>query len=191
MIVRLKRYCDQKITSARHWLKAMRLSPRFRSCPHSVIFEKIGLLLGTKHICIGENTKFHDYIFLTVWGEPAADVVISIGSGCNFGAFNHITAINRVVIGDNCLTGKWVTISDNNHGSTDRSDLELPPLRRKVVSKGPVIIGRNVWIGEKATILGGVTIGDGAVIGANSVVTKDVPPYSVVAGMPAIVVKQA
>lgn len=169
----------------------MRLSPRFRRCPYSVIFEKIGLLLGTKYITIGESTKFHDYIYLTVWGVPTADVVISIGSGCNFGAFNHITAINHVEIGDNCLTGKWVTISDNNHGTTDRCDLELPPLLRKVTSKGPVVIGRNVWIGEKATILAGVTIGDGAVIAANSVVTKDVPPYSVVAGMPAKIVKQA
>ena len=190
MIKRLKAYCERKVTSAKYRLRAMRLSPRFYSCPHSVIFENTGLLLGTKHISIGENTKFHDYLYLTVWGEPSADVVISIGNGCNFGAFNHITAINRIDIGDNCLTGKWVTISDNDHGTTDRSDLELPPLRRKVFSKGPVIIGRNVWIGEKATILGGVTIGDGAVIGANSVVTKDVPPYSVVAGMPAKVIKQ-
>ena len=191
MIARLKRYCERRITEAHFRLRAMRLSPRFRRCPYSVIFEKIGLLLGTKYITIGESTKFHDYIYLTVWGVPTADVVISIGSGCNFGAFNHITAINHLEIGDNCLTGKWVTISDNNHGTTDRCDLELPPLLRKVTSKGPVVIGRNVWIGEKATILAGVTIGDGAVIAANSVVTKDVPPYSVVAGMPAKVVKQA
>lgn len=58
------------------------------------------------------------------------------------------------------------------------------------MSKGPVIIGQNVWVGDKATILPGVTIGDGAVIGANSVVTKDVPPYSIVGGNPAKVLKQ-
>ena len=62
---------------------------------------------------------------------------------------------------------------------------------RLVVSKGSVIIGNNVWIGDKATILPNVTIADGAVIAANSVVTKDVPAYSVVAGNPAKVVKQA
>ena len=62
---------------------------------------------------------------------------------------------------------------------------------RSVMSKGPVIIGNDVWIGDKATILPGVTIGDGAVIAANAVVTKDVPAYSVVAGNPAKIVKQA
>ena len=61
---------------------------------------------------------------------------------------------------------------------------------RFVTSKGPVIIGNNVWIGDKATVLPNVTIGDGAVIAANAVVTKDVPPYSIVAGNPAKVIKQ-
>ena len=59
-----------------------------------------------------------------------------------------------------------------------------------MTSKGPVIIGDNVWIGDKATILGGVTIGESVIIAANSVVTKDVPPYSVVAGIPAKVIKK-
>ena len=59
-----------------------------------------------------------------------------------------------------------------------------------IVSKGPVVIGDNVWIGDKVTVLPGVTIGDGAVIAANAVVTKDVPAYSVVAGNPAKIIKQ-
>lgn len=59
-----------------------------------------------------------------------------------------------------------------------------------MVSKGPVIIGKNVWIGDKATILPGVTIGEGAVIAANSVVSKNVPPFSVVGGIPARIIKQ-
>ena len=87
------------------------------------------------------------------------------------------------------MTGKWVTISDNNHGTTDFDTLHEAPAIRKLYTKGPVIIGNNVWIGDKATILGGVTIGDGAVIAANSVVTKDVPAYSVVGGNPARVIK--
>lgn len=83
------------------------------------------------------------------------------------------------------MTGKWVTISDNNHGLTDSKSLQIPPLKRTVVSKGPVIIKENVWIGDKATVLAGVTIGQGAIVAANAVVTKDVPPYSIVAGAPA------
>ena len=60
---------------------------------------------------------------------------------------------------------------------------------RPTTSKGRVVIGNNVWIGDKATILPGVTIGDGAIIAANAVVTKDVPQYSVVGGNPAKVIK--
>ena len=63
------------------------------------------------------------------------------------------------------------------------------PLKRPIVSKGPVRIGDNVWIGDKATILPNVSIGNGAIIAANAVVTKDVPPYSVAAGNPAKIIK--
>lgn len=114
---------------------------------------------------------------------------LKIGSHCSFGAFNHITCANKVIIGDYCLTGKWVTITDNSHGETDYDSLCMPPGKRPVTSKGPVIIGTNVWIGDKATILPGVTIGDGVVVAANAVVTKDVPAYSVVGGNPARILK--
>ena len=80
------------------------------------------------------------------------------------------------------MTGKRVTISDNNHGNSDKETLEQAPRLREIVSKGPVRIGNNVWIGENSVILSGVTIGDGAIIAAGSIVTKDVPPYAVVVG---------
>jgi acetyltransferase-like isoleucine patch superfamily enzyme len=66
----------------------------------------------------------------------------------------------------------------------------MHPFRRPLVSKGPVLIGDCVWIGDKATILPGVTIGKGSVIGANAVVTKDVPDYCMAAGNPAVVLKK-
>ena len=69
-----------------HWLSTL-----FLKCPRSVYFEKIGLLRATDHISIGDHCRFHDYIYLTVWGENKQDVVISIGKNCNFGAFNNIT----------------------------------------------------------------------------------------------------
>ena len=116
--------------------------------------------------------------------------LLTIGSNCSFGAYNHITCANRVNIGDSLLTGKWVTITDNSHGETDRATLEMRPQKRPITSKGTVTIGNNIWIGDKATILPGVTIGDGAVIAANAVVTKDVPAYSVVGENPAKIIKQ-
>lgn len=66
----------------------------------------------------------------------------------------------------------------------------IPPKNRIIVSKGPVIIEDNVWIGDKATILPNVRIGFGSIIAANSVVTRDIPPFSIVAGAPARVVKR-
>lgn len=155
-----------------------------------VFFGRIGQLSGAECISIGKNTVFNDGIFLTAWKKHGFPV-LNIGEHCSFGTNNHITCISRITIGNYCLTGKNVTITDNSHGETSVDNLTIPPCKRKVVSKGPVIIGNNVWIGDKATILPNVTIGDGAVIAANSVVTKDVPPLSVVAGNPAKVIKQA
>jgi len=151
---------------------------------------------GGKYITIGNGTEFSDFLYLTAWDSFGATEWkgyipnISIGRDCRFGAFNHITCINKISIGDNCLTGKWVTITDNSHGNTDNNILSLAPINRPLVSKGSVIIGNNVWIGDKATILPNVTIGDGAVIGANAVVTKDVPAYCVVGGNPAKIINK-
>ena len=185
----LKDFLKWKLSSIHsYWI-----SNAFKSCPMSVRFAKIGYLHDPEYISIGEMCIFGDFLFLTAWRKFNEEIfapVLTIGKSCNFGAFNHITCINRVEIGDNCLTGKWVTISDNNHGTTDLDSLQKEPIKRPLSSKGPIIIGKNVWIGDKATILGGVTIGDGAVIAANSVVTKDVPAYSVVGGNPAKIIKK-
>lgn len=118
------------------------------------------------------------------------DASLEIGDGFNIGEYTHITAMGHMRIGKNLLTGRWVTITDNGHGSTDEITSDVPPIERKLFCKGSVTIGDNVWIGDKATILPGVTIGNGAVIAANSVVTKDVPPYCVVVGNPAKIIRQ-
>lgn len=152
-------------------------------------------------ISIGHGTIFDDHLFLTAWenyhciidGEKIIQhhtPSLTIGEGCCFGAFNHLTCINKIDIGNNLLTGKWITITDNSHGNTNEETLLIDPIKRPLFSKGPVIIGNNVWIGDKATILPGVIIGDGAVVAANSVVTKDVPAYCVVGGNPAKIIKQ-
>lgn len=170
----------------------------FLKCDRTVRFGKICELTGTDCISIGNKTGFSDFLYLTAWKQRAYynpttnqkchshfSPSIEIGSNCSFGAFNHITSINRISIGNNVLTGKWVTITDNSHGNTALKDLQIHPLEREMTSKGEVVIGDDVWIGDKATILPGVTIGKGAVIAANSVVTKNVKPYTIVAGIPA------
>lgn len=178
----------------------IKLYGSFKYCPQNVHFCKTGMLNCPQYISIGNGTSFGDWIYLTAWDnykciingvEHIQQLIpeLIIGNNCNFGAFNHITCTNKVIIGDGCLTGKWVTITDNSHGNTDMESLLVPPIKRPIFSKGSVIIGKNVWIGDKATILPNVTIGDGAVIAANAVVTKSVPAFCVVAGNPARIVK--
>lgn len=172
---------------------------RFASCHNSVRFGRINCLKGMKFISIGEYTGFDDGLFLMAWEQFNSQKFqphISIGKHCHFGAYNNITCCKEIIIDDGVLTGKWVTITDNNHGSyvpeDDKSKKEwltIPPALRHIECKAPVKIGKNVWIGDKATILSGVEIGDGAVIAANSVVTKNVPPYSIVGGQPAKIIK--
>lgn len=168
----------------------------FKQIGKGTSFQKISFLKGPQYISIGNHCFFEQFLYLTAWdyfhsknNEQNFKPTISIGSNCYFGAFNHITAINRIEIGNNLLTGKFVTITDNSHGETNFEDLSIEPILRPLRSKGPVKIGNNVWIGDKATILPNVTIGDGAVIAANAVVTQDVPAYCVAAGNPAKIVK--
>lgn len=101
----------------------------------------------------------------------------------------HIAAVDRVELHDNVMLASKVYISDHSHGTTSIEHLLLPPNLRPVVPRGAVIIEADVWIGEGAAILPGVRIGRGAVIGANAVVTRDIPPYTTAAGSPARVLK--
>lgn len=149
---------------------------------------------GCKYMSIGAGSGFGNDCVLECYEKYKDDTFhpqLTLGKGCGIGEYSHITCINKITIGDGLLTGRFVLISDNNHGSSFcKEELEQCPHARPLYSKGPITIGNNVWIGDKATILGGVTIGDGAIIAANAVVTKDVPAYSIVAGIPARIVKQ-
>ena len=160
----------------------------------SVIRPCPDLILGKRYIRIGGNTVLGKHVQLTAWGRHNGNRFypsIDIGHNCQIGSYNHITAVNRIEIGDGVLTGKFVTISDNSHGIPgDLTDCGISPIKRNVYSKGPVVIEDNVWIGDKATILSNVRIGKGCIIGANAVVTKDIPPYSIVGGNPARIIRQ-
>ena len=99
----------------------------------------------------------------------------------------HIGCINRITIGQGTLIGSNVLITDHSHGE---KEYELPLSYRPLYSKGPVEIGKNVWIGENICILPDVTIGDNCIIGAGSIVTRSIPENSIAVGNPARVVKQ-
>lgn len=149
-------------------------------------------LVGGKYITIGERSSIGERSVLTAWDKYRGDTFIpkiTIGNDSIIGDDCHITAINKIEIGNNVLTGKKITITDNAHGKSEFNWLSVAPILRPLFSKGPVIIEDGVWIGEKATILPGVHIGKNAIIGANSLVTKDVPENCVVGGVPAKVIK--
>lgn len=150
------------------------------------------VLHGAKYIEIGKNTIIDKNVLLQAWdyymGEKFAPSIV-IGDNCAIRDNSHITCINNIIIGNGVRIGPKVLITDNAHGASDRCLLDVSPIDRPLYSKGPVIIKDNVWIGEKACIMPGVTIGKGAIIGTNAVVTKDVLPYTIVGGIPAKLLK--
>lgn len=117
--------------------------------------------------------------------------ILEIGEKTSIGEYTHITCISQIIIGKGVLTGRYILISDNNHGIPGNiEELAIPPAKRQLSSKGPIIIEDNVWIGDRAVILGGVTIGEGAIIAANAVVTKNIPAGAIVVGNPGRIIKR-
>lgn len=159
---------------------------------HSTIHPPLTDFQGGQYISIGEYCTIGENVELTAWDNYKGQTFtpeIRIGNGCTIRKGSHITAINKIIIGDNLLTGPYVLITDNSHGCGCYEEAGIRPHDRPLYSKGAVTIGNNVWIGEKASVMPGVTIGDGAIIAANSVVTHNVPANSIVAGCPAKVTK--
>ena len=128
-------------------------------------------LRASMHFC-GRNVQiYHPVVF---YGAEALDV----GDNTSIAPFVHIWCGGRVIIGANCMIGSHTAISSLTH------DYRQPRMNETMVAK-PVTIGDEVWIGSHAVIMPGVTLGQGCVVGAGSVVTHDVPPYAIVHGVPA------
>ncbi|NMM13774.1 MAG: acyltransferase [Rhodoferax sp.] len=153
-------------------------------------------VIGTRFIVLTESVSIGRHAWIEVIVNPFDSKVypvISIGRGFYASEHLHISAINRIEIGDDCLFGSGVYISDHNHGSY-KGDVQShpcePPVLRRLSSHGPVRIGCNVWIGDNVAIIGSVQIGSGVIIGANSIVTSDVPNNVIIGGIPAKIIKR-
>jgi len=135
----------------------------------------------------GKRCKFE---LILSYGSMGFEPSLSIGSNVTMNDDVHIGCAGKIILGNNILMASKIYISDHNHGSyaTEDKDIFLSPKDRSLSVK-EVIIEDDVWIGEMVSILPGVKIGKGCVIGANSVVTKDIPEYSIAAGTPAKVIK--
>jgi len=113
----------------------------------------------------------------------ANDAVLRIGENVGIGPYNIINAFDDCTIGKNTMLSPYVNINCADHG------MEIgEPMKLQRGTYGPVVIGEDCWIGSGVVINKGVTIGEGAVVGAGAVVTCDLPPYSIAAGVPAMVI---
>lgn len=147
---------------------------------------------GNEYISIGSNFRAAHHLRLEAVSNYAGvnySPVVKIGDNVTIESNCHIGAINEIVIGNGVLIASNVFISDHFHGDITKNVLSIPPAKRKLSSKGSVIINDNVWVGDSVCILSGVTIGENTIIGANSVVTKSFPANVVIAGVPAKIIK--
>ena len=162
---------------------------KFAACGKDALLAADVNLLNPENIIIGQGSSIMRGCVLETVKQAGMSPVLKIGSACSINEYTHITCCGKIEIGDNVLTGRFCLISDNSHGDSSWEDMELPPLVRLIKNTGAISIGKNVWLGDRVVVLGGVKIGQGAVIGANSVVTHDIPAYAVAVGIPAKVIK--
>jgi acetyltransferase-like isoleucine patch superfamily enzyme len=118
--------------------------------------------------------------------QMVSDPVVRIGDRCLIGRGSGIVGHLSIEIGDDVWTGHHVYVTDQNHGY---EDVDVP-ISRQVMPERPVRVGSGSWLGHGSIVLPGATIGRHVVVAAGSVVTGDVPDFSVVAGVPARVIRR-
>ena len=176
----------------RDWLPSSRacasaLPTRFSFPPGVYIDEGVYLHACPGGIQIGEDSFIMNHAELHVYnfrGIPHSG--IRVGRNCLISEFNVLRGQGGITIGDNVYTAPLVQILAVNHVFNDPT---RPIIEQGITAQG-IRIEDNAWIGGGAIILDGVTVGRGAVVAAGAVVTSDVPPHTVVAGVPAHVIKQ-
>jgi len=166
-----------------------RIKKKMKQCGKGFSVARGYTISGPEYMRIGKSFSAGRNLILSVYTsyngvKTGFSPILEIGDEVACQDNCAISCINGVSIGNGCLLGSNVFITDNFHGNS-KNDLDTPPSKRMLFSKGKVVIGNNVWIGRNVCIMPGVTIGDGAVIGANAVVTHDVQEKVVVAGAPA------
>jgi acetyltransferase-like isoleucine patch superfamily enzyme len=150
------------------------------------------MIRGKKLIKVGSGFTTGYNCRIDAYTETNSKRVINIGKNVQINDYVHIGAVESIEIEDNVLIASKVFITDHNHGNYSGENQDSPesiPHDRPFYSK-PVKIKKNVWLGEFVSVLSGVTIGEGSIIGAMSVVNKDIPPFTIAVGSPAKVIKK-
>lgn len=131
-------------------------------------------------IRVGHKAEIQDFVIIRTYEQP-----VVIGAFCQLNPFTVIYGGSGVTIGDNVMIAPHCMIAAGDH---DFRQIDKPIRFAGHLSRGPIVIEDNVWIGANCTITDGVRIGRDAVVGAGSVVTRDVAPFDIVAGVPARVI---
>ena len=163
------------------WLRAAWQRRRLGTLGTRVFIENnVDLMRYPRNIRVADEVVIKEGARICACNEQAQ---IRIGARTTIGYHTFIFASESITVGSDCLIAPFVYLVDSNHGS--RRDM---PINRQPNTTAPVVIGNDVWIGTKATVLAGVTIGDGAIIASGSIVNRDVEPYNIVGGSPAKVI---
>ena len=143
--------------------------------------------LSLEGIVLGDNVAVGRYAMIRPSGYYGRELGtgLRVGDNSNIGPYSYIGCYGRIDIGNNVLMGPRVNLFADNHDFS-RTDI---PIKAQGVTRSHIVIEDDCWLASSCTVLAGVTVHRGAVIAAGSVVTRDVPPYAVVAGVPARVVK--
>lgn len=169
----------------------LRIHSKISACIRGVKIGSGSIIISPKRIhgnvIIGNNTCLN----YKSWIEANAltgerDIILKIGNGCIIGNYNEIYATKCIILEDDVLTADRVYITDNLHGY---SNIELPIKSQPIKQISTVVIGEGSWLGVGVCVIG-AKIGKHCVIGANSVVTHDIPDYCVAVGSPAKVIKR-
>jgi acetyltransferase-like isoleucine patch superfamily enzyme len=163
--------------AALHW-EAMRRGAFIRWPVHGNLLEA----LREGRLEIGAGALLEPGVWITAPGSAR----VRIGAGCFLNLGVMIAAMELVEIGDHCMFANGCFMTDASHRFDDPGQ---PVPWQGFTSRGPTRIGDNVWCGVNVAITSGVTVGERCVIGANSVVTADLPPFSIAAGAPARVLR--
>jgi len=152
--------------------KTTRIYERVKIDFHNNIDTKLKLIMG-------KNSRIFNDVFIQ------GNATISLGENSYIGSYSILGAYEEIKIGNNVITAQSISIRDHDHAF---SNIKLPIYEQGIMSS-KVEIKDDVWIGYGVVITKGVTVGKGAILAAGAVVTKDVPPYAIVGGIPAKVIK--